>query len=287
MSYRKSLLLFALLACGSCSGGSGGGAPAVETGTLSLLATDAPLDHDMVEEALVRIDRVRAHREADAESGFQTLYEGPPRELNLMNLNNGATWALVNADLPVGDYRQFRLHVASARLELTNGNVYSTEDGSLKLTSQATSGFKVFVDPPVSVAAQLSTEVLLDFDLSKTFLPTPANDPPNATSFRLHPVIRVANLSEAGEVRGGVFEDDGLGGLSPIEKATIYVLPPGETDRGNSLASTASDGDGSYAILGVPAGSYDILAAKDLLVGRVDGVSVSIGNVSAVDVIVE
>ena len=70
----------------------------------------------------------------------------------------------------------------------------------------------------------------------------------------------------------------------PVDAASVYIMPPGETDTANSIASTASGVDGEYAMLGIPAGTYDVLATKDALDGRVDGVTVFVGSVTVVDV---
>ncbi|MEW6071696.1 MAG: DUF4382 domain-containing protein [Planctomycetota bacterium] len=217
-------------------GGSGGGGSSAATGTLGLAATDASLDHSLVAEARIQVDRIRIHPEADAEAGFLTIYSGAPLDLDLLDLRNGVTQALVAAEVPAADYRQIRLHVASARLELVNGNVYTTEDDTLQLTSQDTSGFKVFVDPPVTVLAGFSSELLLDFDVTKTFRPIPANDPPNAARYSLHPVVRVANLSESGEIRGVVTQDDGAGGLARVPDAAVFIDSALASDRRLALA---------------------------------------------------
>jgi hypothetical protein len=285
--YRALIPFLFFLSLGCSSGGAGdaggvgdSGDSEAGTGTLSLTATDAPIDHDLVEEALISVDQIRIHASADSESGFHTIYDGPPIELSLLDLCNGVTRALVSAEVPAASYRQIRLHVSRASLRLVNGNEYSTEAGTLKLTSQDKSGFKVFVDPPVVVQSGFSSELLLDFDLTKTFKPVPANDPPNAASFKLHPVIRAANLSECGEVRGVVTTDDGNGGFAAVADATVYILPPGETDLNNSIASTFTGADGAYAVLGLPAGDVDLLATKGGLRDRINAVLVTAGSVT-------
>jgi hypothetical protein len=265
--------------CGGSGGGGGGG-----TGTMSVSATDAPLDVAQVTEATIRVDKIRVHPDADAEDGFITNYDGAPIEMNLLELHNGLKQELVTAEVPAAEYRQVRLHVESAHLRLVNGNVYDTDDGSLHLTSQDTSGFKIFIDPPVVVSSGFSTEMLLDVDLSKTFEPVPNDDPLNASTYSLHPVIHVANLSTSGEIQGVVTTDDGQGGLMPVEAATVSIMPPGETDPANSIASTASGADGAYAVLGIPGGTYDVLATKDALEGHVNGVTVFVGSVTVADV---
>lgn len=282
-------ILAASLIATACSSGSGGSGDSASTGTLNLTVTDAPIDPALVEEARIWVDQVRIHPQADSENGFLVIYDGAPRELNLLDLRNGITQGLAQADVPAADYRQLRLHVSSAYLRLVNGNEYSSADNSLKINSQASSGFKVFIDPAVTVQAGFSTDLLLDIDLGKTFKPTPANDPENATSYKLHPVIRAANISETGEIRGTVTADDGTGTGTYVaqENVAVYIMPPGETDPENSIASTATGVDGGYAILGLEAETYDVLAILDLLEGRVNGITVTVGSVSLADVIIE
>ena len=68
------------------------------------------------------------------------------------------------------------------------------------------------------------------FSMGKTYRPRPANDPLNAKSFSFHPVVRAANLSDTGEIRGVVTSDDGrefdLGTV-----ATEDWLLPGQTEE--------------------------------------------------------
>jgi uncharacterized protein DUF4382 len=279
------VFLLSTLLCGSCGGGGGGGGGG--TGTLQLDATDAPFAHDIVTQARISVTKILIHDDANADSGFLTLYDGPPQELDLLNLQDGVKQTLVNATLPVGSYRQLRLIVSDASLELTNGNVYSTANGNLDLTSQGTSGFKVFIEPPVQVSSQVGRTLLLDFDLTKTFHPIPSNDPLNATSYKLQPVIHVANLSDTGELRGMVTHDDGTGQQVGVASATVYILPPGEQDPNNSVASTGTTAKGAYAVLGLAPGVYDVLATHGAEQGRVDGQQVFVGNVTVVDVVIQ
>jgi len=257
------------------------------SGELIVVVTDKPFDYDLVASAVVRVDEVRVGDSQDGEFGLETVYSGAPIEFDLLDLTNGVTQTLVRADLAVGTYDQLRLHVVGGRLELVDGDVFSTELGNLQLTSTGTSGLKVDIDPPVEVVSQLSTTLLLDFDLSKTFHPVPANDPLNAAKFQLHPVLHAVNLSQTGEVSGVVRVDDGTGVLLPVDMATVYLQPLGDPDPDHSLAATATAEDGGYHLIGVPAGTFDVLAVKDALQGTAAGVGVDVGNVSHADVLIE
>ena len=280
MKQLRLLAGFALLL--SACGGSGGGDSASATGTLHLLATDAPFDHSMVEEARLTIDRVSAHRNANAESGFVTLYEDAPFEIDLAALTNGITRSLASGELATGTYSQFRVRLTGAYLRLINGREFRTEDGTLQLTSQATAGYKIFLDPGVEVVEGADETVVLDFDMTKTFMPVPANDPLGAQRFQLRPNVRAAVVSRTGEVRGGVTVD---GGRRP--GVVVYVMPPGTADTAESIASTATDASGSAAILGLEPGLYDVLAVADGRQALASSVRVDEGGIASFELAID
>jgi len=276
---------FPLLACllAACGGGS---ESAVDggLGTLNLEVTDAPFDWGTVEEAVVSIEKVRIHREADGESGFVTLYDGDPVECDLAALRNGLTRGLSSGKLETGTYRQIRLHLAAGRLRLKGGGEYTTEDGGLRFTSHDTSGLKVILHPAVEVVEGEETNVLLDFNMPKSFSPVPGNDIQNARFFHLHPQIRASVRSESGEVSGVVRTDDGGGVIDQLADATLHLLPPGEVDSDQSIATTFSESDGSAVFLGVPPGTYDLLVTSGDRSERLDSVTVSAGATTSFDI---
>ncbi len=255
-------------------------------GEIAVEVTDKPFAYDLVTSAIVRIDEVRVNQDADSDDGFITLYSGKALEFDLLDLTNGVTELLVRTDVPVGTYDQLRLHVVGGKLELVDGDVFSTELGNLQLTSTGTSGLKVFIDPPIEIVSEASSTLVLDFDLSKTFHAVPANDPLDANKYLLKPVVHAVNVSLACEVSGLVQRDDGTGGLVPVETASVYLQPFGDPDPANSVASTASAADGSYRLIGVPPGTWDVLAVKDAEQGTASGVEVIVGNVTHADVVI-
>ena len=279
-----------------CSSGGGGG-----TGTLNLEATDAPISPELVESATIHVTRIRLHASGsgDEDGGFITAFDDPtdPIVLELTDLRNGLTEELATIDLPAGTYRQIRLYFGFAELVIDDGiddgldgkRTYNTDGPAdpvreLRLTSQATGGLKLFPSPPIEIVAGFPTDVLLDFELSKTFRPLPATDPPqDATAYQLGPVIRVANLGMTGEVRGVVAPVDG-----ETDPVVVYLLPAGETDLENSVASTiAEDGEadeaGRYAFIGVEPGTYDVFAKQGAADATVPGVVVAAGQTTEVE----
>jgi len=285
MITSRATSLFLALSLAACGGSSSGGAG---TGRLEVDVTDAPIDVSLVDEAWISVAEVRVLFEGDEDpgeddEGFQTIFDGPSRQLNLLELNNGVVQRLVEAELREGTIRQVRLVIDDAYLRLVNGNEYTTGDGSLHLTSQATAGFKVFVEPPIEIERGFSRRMLLDFDLSKTFLPLPANDPLAAHTYNLLPVLHATNVDLTGEVRGLVFhveDGDELG----LDQATVSLLPQGETNLDESVVGTFTDPDGSYALIGVLPGTYDVHARHGASEARIDGVIVGVGDAELVDV---
>ena len=293
MKVHSILLVASSLVLGACSGGGGGGSGGgggggggtIESTRLVLSATDAPFVHDIVASATITVDRISISTSANSDNGALVLHEGEPITMVLTDLVDGVTQSLGEHELAPGTYRQIRLRVSHASLELVNGNVYSTDDDTIHLSSQGTSGFKVFLDPPLVLEEGVTAGMLLDIDLTRTFHPIPANDPENANRFNLHPVIRAADLALTGGIQGTVSEDDGQGGTAPVESATVYVLPPGVTDVDQAVATSATGADGHYTILGLLAGSYDVLATKDGREASATGIAVEAGPPAVVDLV--
>jgi hypothetical protein len=80
--------------------------------------------------------------------------------------------------------------------------------------------------------------------------------------------------------------DDGLEPL-PVERAAVYVLPPGEVDVDQAFASTATETDGSYALIGLPEGTYDVQAVLGTMQAEMPSVQVTRGAISTVDLHIE
>lgn len=273
-------LSLVLVGCSDSGGGSsgGGGAQGVPT-PLTLEVTDSPFAHDIIDHAKLWVEEITIR----SGSGFTTLYAGPPMEFDLAQLRNGVTRELVTADLAPGDYDQIRLILSGASLLLINGDEFSTTLGNFNMTSTNTAGLKLNISPPLQAGDGIARTVLLDFDLTKTFKAVPGADPLNATSYQLHPVVKVSNVSETGEIHGFVREDDGLGGLVGVDSATVYVLAPGELNLQNAVQTTATEMNGAYVVLGVDPGVYDLVAELNGREARSDNHQVLAGAVTTVD----
>lgn len=251
---RKSLPLIGFafaagLTCG-CSNDSSDQAP----GTITMHLTDAAYPFDMIVAANLTLDGVAVRLKGH---GFQSF--GVPESLavvNLLELRNGVTALLVESEIPAGEIDQIRLIVREAGVALSDGRTFD-----LDVPSGDSSGLKVFVDPVIEVVSGLTTDLLLDVDVSGSFKPVPASATraEDVTHFQFHPVLRVANLSSTGTVSGHVHSDEGTVGETsddvPLPGATVSAWR-----GGSQVAVTGTDLAGAFAFPGLEPGAVTIRA---------------------------
>lgn len=239
-------------------------------GRLSVKLTDAPFPHDLVAEANVTIFKIEARFKGDLEvddnemdsakttmesyddNGFVVLMENEV-SVNLLNLTNGITENLVNAEVPMGSYDLIRVYVKGVNVVLTDGTTYD-----LKVPSGSQSGIKIFIDPELVVSGGLTTDLLLDFDVSKSFVAKGSTkNLASINGFNFKPVIKASNLSTTGTLKGVITEmseEDTIG----IEGVQVAVFIDD-----TQITSTFTDADGSYMIMGLEAGSYRVEVEKE------------------------
>ncbi len=229
-----------------------------ETGRLRIALGDAPFPFDLLDSTQVVIDRVEVHlvaRDADA-SGWHVL-STEEYEVDLLELTNGVTAPLVDTEIPVGTINQIRLRVREASVTLTDGRTFV-----LDIPSGDRSGIKIFPQPDIEVVGALTTELLLDFDVSRSFHPIPngATQAVEIREFFFRPSIHCANVSETGSLSGFVWSNAGTPGNAdddtPIENAAVVARRNGE-----EVTTTVTAADGHYVLRGLLPGEYTLEAS--------------------------
>jgi hypothetical protein len=236
-------------------------------GRLVVKITDAPFPVDFIESAEVTITKIEIRKAGDGISDgnpFNVIWEGS-ETFNLLDLRNGVVEDLLNIDIPAGEYNLIRLYVDEASLKVKNGDNFR-----LKIPSGQQTGIKIFIRPGIVVDGGLTTELLLDFDLSRSFVMRGnMESPAGIKGFLFKPVIRAVNNSTAGRLEGKVTDKNN----AKIKAASIIVK------QDTIVASAIADTLGYYAIVGLPAGTYSVLAAKENFdTVKVDGVKIVQGN---------
>jgi len=179
----------------------------------------------------------------DSDSAFITIFEGE-KTFDLLDLQNGKTDLLAEAEILAGTYKQMRLIVTGDSVKLTNG---STPD--LRIPSGAQSGIKLHFT--FEVNGDEETTLLLDIDLSRAFTPIPGgaiDDPNDIREFKFQPslAMRLINVVDAGSISGTVSVDG-----EPVAEALVTAYD-GETE----VTSTRMEDNGTYVLSGLPTGTY-------------------------------
>lgn len=252
---------FLAVTCGDSSEGT-------STGRLTLSMTDAPFPTDEVTAANVTITKIDARNKGEVDGSPFLILSEEEMLFNLLDLTNGVTASLANLEVPVGTYDLIRLTVSEASVELNDETTFD-----LKIPSGAQSGLKIFIDPAVQVAGGLSADLLLDFDVSQSFVPQ-GNADTGYTGFIFSPTLRVANLSTSGRLVGTVTNS-----TNEAVAASISVVAADTV-----AAGTVADDAGDYTVLGLEAGTYSVVFDHaDHEADTVENVEIVAGNETTLD----
>jgi len=239
-------------------------------GRLRVQLTDAPFPYDLISEANVTIFKIDARYKGESmedsdnnqeeSNSFIVLME-EERDFNLLNLTNGITETLVDMDVPAGSYDLIRIYVKGVNVILNDGRTFD-----LKVPSGEQTGIKVFVKPSINVSGEISSDLLLDFDVSRSFIPKGnINNISGITGFNFKPVIKASNMSFAGTLSGLVsstmMENEEII-IIGLENATVSVFETGNLEE-EPIRTAATDAEGNYTIMGLMAGSYDVTVELD------------------------
>lgn len=244
----KSLIIATLVALGavflSCES-LWNGSEDKDTGTLSVLLIDTPFPADLIAEANITIDSLIVHA-MDSDT-FITL-SSDRQVFNLLDLRNGFTADLASLEIPTGRYNQVRLVVndSAASVILNNGT-----SAALEIPSGGKSGMKLNIKPFLQIEASIESELLLDFDVSRSFK-APSSGQGDTLRFIFSPALRVVNLANAGRVQGTVTDVS----ETPILNAQLSI-----SNQDSVISTTFTDTAGAYAFIGIPVGTYTVEAA--------------------------
>ena len=221
-----------------------------KSGNLIIRLSDAPFPTDLVAEANVTINKIDI-RKTNEDDGypFITLSE-EEQTFNLLELTNGVTAILADTAIDSGSYNLIRLYVSEASVKLTDSTVFD-----LKIPSGAQTGIKVSINPAVTIGDESTPEVLLDFDVSKSFVVQGnPNTPAGIKGFIFKPVVKSSTLSTSGTLEGTVTDTFDVA----INGAQVSII------AADTVYKTSFTGEnGGYAILGIDPGTYKVEFAKE------------------------
>lgn len=259
-------LAFALLY--GCNGWFGNEDAGEKSAKVTVGLTDAPFPHDAVEQVNISVDWIKFKLAEDGEDDSQETDDSGGSDdnseyiklevnqtFNLLELGNGKTEILGEVEIPAGEYREIRMHVTSAKIKLKD----VAEEMDIKIPSGSSSGLKIKLTPNLLITEGEEYQIILDFDVSRSFLSKGKGKDGKITGFMFKPVIRATNVANSGSLSGTVKEKEKENSM--IKNAHIYVLSP--ADVKDTIATGKTDKDGFYKIIGIPAGQYNVNCEKE------------------------
>ncbi len=242
------------------------------SGTLNVRMTDAPYPTDQISEANITVSKIEIRQSGgNGDEKFTTILESEVFA-NLLDLTNGVTANLASVEIPAGSYDLVRVYISEASIVMKDETTYD-----LTVPSGNASGLKVFINPSIEVVGGLSAELLLDVDVSQSFIPL---GPPTKTinGFNFKPVIKATNESFAGRMTGQVTTViDEVS--TPVADAQVSFYA---ADTLNT--STSTDENGNYTQPGLVAGMYDVtVEAEGYVTSTSEDVEIVAANATVTD----
>lgn len=196
---------------------------------LQVSMIDAPANFDAV---YVDVLDVQCIYSQDSNATWQSLPNASRGVVNLLDLVNGNSLMLANAEISTGMIYGMRLILGS--------NNYLVIDGvnvPLETPSAQQSGLKIKMEQQVQEGVVY--KMIVDFDAAKSIVKT------GSKKYMLKPVLRMVMEADGGSVTGAV----NPGGF----QTAVYAVSGTDT-----VATTFSSVEGKYAVKGLTPGSYEL-----------------------------
>jgi len=259
--------------------------------------TDGPLPYDRVERVDLHIVSISVSLTADTGgvggdttgANFTTVAE-PNRRYNILELQNGTTASLGEAELPAGLYRAVRmvLDTDSSSITMKDGSVFTgeTSPGIAWQSSAGRPTLNAIVHDAMAVS-DTGAIIVIDFDVGKSFFPVQAPDSLGGSAgFAFSPWMRAVNLEQTGTVGGQVYVDSA--GLVPMPDATVSLLMGYADQPEGTWAVMATGGADENGLFRMAFVSPNTVFAPRTYILRVEAPSGSIyGSLLLKDVLVE
>ena len=195
----------------------------------------------------------------------------PDRIFNLVDLQNGATALLGEAEVPPGQYRAVRVTFDPARSSMTD------KDGGHPAINWQSKGETPTLFGLVEEAMAIDDngeDVVIDFDVGRSFLPDTAAD-----GFIFIPFLRAITRAGSGGIAGTLVHSEG-GAPIPLAAVCIHYAFDSSSALGPLVATSRSDASGAFKASFLRPGQYTVVP-EDLdpdVVGPTKSVEVRAGE---------
>ncbi|WP_297099486.1 DUF4382 domain-containing protein [uncultured Draconibacterium sp.] len=249
-------IVFGILMMVACTDDNGTTNFAEGNGKVNVYLTDAPFPIGLVSQTIVTIDKVEIRKQENDTTGasFITIME-EPFEIDLLSLSNGITEQLASIELEAGSYDMMRMHVTDSKVILTDGTEFD-----LKIPSGSSSGLKIKIEPALTIESGQTSDVLLDFDVSKSFVAKGNWKGGDIKGFNFKPVVRCVLLDRAGRIVGSVSDTASV--LLPNSAVNLWT-EVNDIEEDSLITTAFTNEMGEYLLIGIPEGTYYMIAEQD------------------------
>jgi hypothetical protein len=251
-SLRLALAVAGALGLAACNTSETGPAGPGGDGKTAVFLTDAPFPFDLITRVDIHIAEIGLSPQADtsqAPPGWITVAR-PDRVFNLLDLQNGATALLGEADVPPGQYRAVRVTFDPARSSMTD------KDGGHPAINWQAKGDTPTLFGLVEEAMAIDEngeDVVIDFDVGRSFLPDTAAD-----GFIFIPFLRAITRAGSGGIAGTLVHSEG-GAPIPLAAVSIHYTFDSSAAVGPLIATSRSDAAGAFRASFLRPGRYAVI----------------------------
>jgi Domain of unknown function (DUF4382) len=271
-SSRLALAVAGALGLAACNSSETGPVGPGREGMTSVFLTDAPFPFDRIARVDIHISEIGLSPQADTSQGPPgwITVATPNRGFNLLDLQNGTTALLGEADVPPGQYRAVRVTFDPARSSMTD-----TDGGHPAINWQAKGDIPTLfglVEEAMAIDEN-GEDVVIDFDVGRSFLPD------DGDGFIFIPFLRAITRAGSGGIAGTLVHSDG-GAPIPLAAVSIHYAFDSATTVGPLVATSRADAAGAFKASFLRPGRY-MVVPEDLerdVVGPTRSVEVKAGE---------
>jgi hypothetical protein len=244
-----------LAACSSSETGPSG----PRDGKTAVFLTDAPFPFDRIDRVDIHISEIALSPQADTSEGLPTwvTVARPGRPFNLLDLQNGTTALLGEADVPPGQYRAVRVTFDPGRSSMTDRDGgHPAIDWQAK--GEVPSLFSL-VEEPMAIDEN-GEDIVIDFDVGRSFLPDSSTG-----GFLFIPFLRAITRTGSGGIEGTLV-NAATGDPIPLAAVSIHYAFDTASAVGPLMATSRTDQSGGFRASFLRPGRYAVVP-EDLVRG--------------------
>ena len=251
---KRSRLALTAVAVGlaACTASEIGPTGSTGEGRTAVFLTDAPFPFDRVQRVDIHIAAIALSPRADTSEGLPewVTVARPQRTFNLLDLQNGATALLGEAEVPPGQYRAVRVIFDPARSSMTD------RDGSHPAIDWQAKGevpsLFGLVEEPMAIDEN-GEDIVIDFDVGRSFLSDASTG-----GFLFIPFLRAITRAGSGSIEGNLVNEE-TGNPIPLAAVSIHYAFDTASTLGPLVATSRTDESGSFKASFLRPGRYTVL----------------------------